>query len=123
MKLSTFLFAGVLAAMALTAYAHEAKGPNGGKLKDVAAGHIEFTHTPGDVAIFATDEADKPLSTISATGRVVIQSGGKTTQAQLTPAEPNKLIAKLDAPLAKGAVVVVSGTVGGKAVQARFTVD
>lgn len=123
MKLSTFIVTAILTVSAVTAQAHEAKGPNGGKIVDFASGHVELTHTADEVTIFATGEADKPLETAGSQGRVVIQSGGKTTQVQLTPAAPNKLVGKLGKPLAKGAVMVLSATVGGKTAQARFTVD
>lgn len=105
--------------------AHEiAAGPNGGKVIDVAGHHLELTHAPANVTIYATDESDKPIGTKGSTGRVVIQNAGKMQQASLAPVEPNRLVAKLDAPLGKGAVVVVSVTFGdGHAVQGRFTVD
>lgn len=123
MKLATFIAAVTLAMSAVTTQAHEAKGFNGGKVAGIANGHMEFTHSPTEVTLYTTDEEDKPIKTAADSGKVIIQSGGKTAQVQLTPAEPNKLVGKLEAPLTKGAVAVVSATVGGKAVQARFTVN
>jgi hypothetical protein len=125
MTLKGILVALAIGASAVAANAHEvAKGPNGGKVVDIAGHHLEFTHTPSELTIYATDEADKPIATAGGKGRAVIQSGSKTAQLQLAPAEPNRLIAKLDAPLAKGAIVVVSTTFSdGHTAQARFTVD
>jgi methionine-rich copper-binding protein CopC len=125
MRLRSLFLALAVSLPAMAAHAHEvAKGPNGGKVAEVAGHHLEFTHAPGEVVIYASDEAHKPLPTAGSSGRAIIQSGGKTAQAALTPAEPNKLAAKLDAPLAAGAVVVVSATFSdGHKAQARFTVD
>ena len=125
MTLKGILAAFAIAAATVAANAHEvAKGPNGGKVVDIAGHHLEFTHTPAELTIYTTDETDKPLATAGGKGRAVIQSAGKTAQLQLAPAEPNKLVAKLDAPLASGAVVVVSTTFSdGHTAQARFTID
>ncbi|MDX2264110.1 MAG: hypothetical protein NW215_03970 [Hyphomicrobiales bacterium] len=105
--------------------AHElAKGPNGGKVVDVAGHHLEFVPSVSEITIYATDEADKPIATEGSKGRAVIQNAGKTSQKDLKPVEPNKFVGKLDAPLIPGAVAVISITFSdGHAAQGRFTVD
>lgn len=125
MKLKSLL-AALAAFFAVTAVeAHDiAKGPNGGKVAEIAGHHLELTHAAAEVTIYASDEAHKPMATAGGSGRIVVQNGGKTTQTALTPADPNRLIAKLDAPLSAGAIVVVSATFGdGHKAQARFTID
>ncbi len=110
---------------ATAAAAHDiARGPNGGKVAEIAGHHLELTHAAAEVTIYTSDEAHKPMPTAGSSGRIVVQSAGTTAQATLAPAEPNKLVAKLEGPLASGAIVVVSASFGdGHKVQARFTID
>jgi hypothetical protein len=125
MTLKSLLVA-LAASLAITAArAHDMpKGPHGGKVAEIAGHHLELTHAAADVTIYASDEAHNAMPTAGSSGRIVVQSGGKTAQAALTPAEPDKLTARLDAPLAAGAIVVVSATFGdGHKAQARFTID
>jgi hypothetical protein len=123
MKLTSLLAALALSGTVAVAYAqHSHDGPNGGHVEDIATGHLEFTHSSSAVTLYLTDKSDKPLNTADAKAGVVIQNKGKTEKADLASSAPNKLVAQISNPLAKGAVVVVSGTVGGKAVQARYTV-
>ena len=117
------LIALALAATPLGASAHElAKGPNGGPLVEASGHHVEMVATGTDLVLFLTGEADTPHASGGAkNARAVVQDGGKTANVQLQPAEPNKLIGSLPAPLGKGARVVVSATLGdGHAIQARF---
>jgi hypothetical protein len=110
---------------ATAAAAHDiAMGPNGGKVAEIAGHHLELTHAGAEVTIYASDDAHKPMPTAGSSGRIVVQSAGKTAQATLAPAEPNKFVAKLEAPLGSGAIVAVSATFGdGHKAQARFTID
>ena len=55
--------------------------------------------------------------------KAIIQVAGKTAQLELLPVAPNKLVAKIETPLAAGAKVVMSGTLSdGHSLQARFVV-
>jgi hypothetical protein len=56
-------------------------------------------------------------------GRAVIQNGGKTTTVNLSPAEPNQFVGKLQMPLGSKARVVFSAKVQGHNLQARFTTN
>ena len=115
----------ILAAALLTgpglALAHEGAGPNGGQIVEVKGHHVEFTVKDKEIVLFLTDENGKPIESKGATGRVVIQDGGKQVTGDLAPVDPNLLSAKLEAPLAAGAKVVVSAKLGdGHDLQARF---
>jgi len=94
------------------------KGANGGKVVNVKGHKLEFVPSPTDVKIYTSDPAT------GAKGRIVIQSGGKTTQVELAPDGADKLVAPLAAPLEKGAIVAVSVSgADGHTTQGRFTVD
>jgi len=112
-----------LAVSPLGAIAHEnAKGPNGGPVVDSSGHHVEMVASGTELVLFLTGDADKPIASAGTKGaRAIVQDAGKTATVQLQPAEPNKLVGALAAPLGKGARVVVSATMAdGHAVQARF---
>ncbi|MDX2266191.1 MAG: hypothetical protein NW215_14620 [Hyphomicrobiales bacterium] len=119
MKLKTVMLAIMLSLSAVPAHAQDgAKGPNGGKMATDKGHKLEFVPSATDVKIYTSDPAT------GAKGRIIIQSGGKTTQITLAPDGSDKLAAPLAAPLEKGAVVAVSVTsADGHITQARFTVD
>jgi hypothetical protein len=112
-----------VAAMPLAAGAHEmAKGPNGGPVVDSAGHHVEMVANGTELVLFLTGEADKPIASAGTkNARAIVQDGGKTGTVPLQPAEPNRLVGALAAPLGRDARVVVSATMAdGHAVQARF---
>lgn len=112
-----------VAVLPWSAAAHEvAKGPNGGPVVDSAGHHVEMVANGTQLVLFLTGDADTPIaSTGTKNARAIVQDAGKTTTIPLQPAEPNKLVGALAAPLGKGARVVVSATMAdGHAVQARF---
>jgi hypothetical protein len=119
----TLVLAAVLGLAAVSgAYAHEtAKGPNGGAVVDVDGHHVEFVPSATAVTFYLTGEADAPMASAGAKVRAITQGAGKTAQIDLKPVEPNKLVGKLTAPLAKGAKVVVTGALSdGHSLQAKF---
>ena len=118
------LAAGLAVATVSAASAHElAKGPNGGPVADTAGHHVEFVYGWSDVAFYLTEETNAPIASAGAKMKTIVQDAGKTAQVELAPAEPNKLVGKLAAPLAKGAKVVVTGTLAdGHSIQAKFVV-
>jgi hypothetical protein len=112
-----------VAAMPLAVAAHEmAKGPNGGPVVDSAGHHVELVANGTELVLFLTGEADKPIASAGTkNARAIVQDGGKTATVPLQPAEPNRLVGALAAPLGRDARVVVSATMAdGHAVQARF---
>ena len=111
----------VLASMS-GAFAHEtAKGPNGGAVVDVDGHHVEFVPSATEMTFYLTGDADAPIASTGAKVKAIAQDAGKTAQIDLAPVEPNKLVGKLAAPLAKGAKVVVTGALSdGHSLQAKF---
>lgn len=121
MKTVTLAFM-LAAAFPMLAGAHEmAKGPNGGQVTEDAGHHVEFTTRDGQVVLFLTDGADKPLTSVKASGRMIVQDAGKQSAIDLIAAEPNILAAKLAAPLTPGSKLAISIKLGdGHDVKARF---
>ncbi len=113
----TIVFLAALAAFPAMAQ-EQLKGANGGKVVNVKGHKLEFVPSATDVKIYTSDPAT------GAKGRIVIQTGGKTIQVELTPDGADKLVAPLAAPLEKGAIVAVSVSgADGHTTQGRFTVD
>lgn len=124
------LLALLVGSIALGGLAHAQapkKGANGGTVV-VSSGHpIEFVTKDQDITFYFLDDDGTPLSTKTMQGRAVVQDGGKTTTVQLSPAEPNKLLGTLTAPLGAKARVALSATVATSGhkhtLQARFTTN
>ena len=118
---NVFLAVALVAAPSFASAHDQAKGVNGGQVVDDAGHHVEFTSKGGEIALFLTDESDKPISAAKATGRIIIQEGAKQSAADLTVMESNMLMAKLAAPLSAGAKLAVTIKLAdGHDVKARF---
>ena len=122
MRLAKILSTLTLMCLPILALAHDVvKGPNGGQVVDDAGHHIEFTTKGDQIALYLSDNTDKPLSSAKATGRVIVQDGAKQATAELAAVEPNILTAKISGPLPAGAKLAVTIKLGdGHDVKARF---
>ncbi len=120
LALSAAFATGVLAAG--DGHKHSAKETNGGQIIDTANGHWELVAKGGELTVYVTDKAVKPVPTKAAKGTATVLVGGKTVKVDLTPAEPNLLKGKGDFVAAKGMKVIVAlDNVGPKPEQIRFT--
>ena len=97
------------------------KGPNGGDVVVMEGHPIEFVTEGQEITFYIVSEDKSPTPTAGATGRAVVQDGGKTVAVDLKPAEPNRLVGQLSAPLGANARVVFAAKVEGHNLQARFT--
>ena len=122
MRITHMIAAFALVAAPSLASAHDvANGPNGGQIVDDAGHHVEFTAKGDQIVLYLSDNADKPISSAKATGRAIVQDGGKQVIGELVASEPNVLSTKLAAPLSKGAKLAVTIKLGdGHDVKARF---
>lgn len=121
MRLTHLVLATALVLGSGAAFAHEGAGPNGGQIVEIQGHHVEFTTKDKEIVLILTDEKSKPIESKGATGHIVILDAGKQATVDLAPVDPNKLSAKLEAPLAAGAKVVVSAKLSdGHELQARF---
>lgn len=128
MRIRTGTSAFVLAlgiVLSVPAAAHDAvKGPHGGQQVSVQDKHLELTTSGAEIAVYVTNAKHEPLALTGATGKAVVQMGGKTSTVELAAAEGNRLAGKAEAPIAKGARIVVSASLaGGFSLHARFVVN
>jgi hypothetical protein len=96
-------------------------GPHGGQMRATAVLHLELVVRPGELLVYVTDHADKPLSTRGASGRAVLLFGAERTETALEPFGANGLRATGRFPVDPKLRAVVSVTLaGGKPQQERF---
>lgn len=101
----------------------QSKGPNGGILVGKDGHETELVVSPTELTLYLIEKG-KVESAKGAVVRAVIQQGGKNTTISMAVVEGKKLVAKLAAPLGKGAIVVVTGKDDhGHAVNARYVID
>lgn len=114
-------FALGVALLALPAYAHQAKGPHGGRVVDAAPYHAELVAKDMAIEIFLSDGSEKPVSPSGFKGVAIFNLGGKAERITLVPSEKGALIGQAVAalpPNPKGAVQLTAPD--GRTATARF---
>jgi hypothetical protein len=115
------LVAGV-ASLALAIPVLAQNGPNGGLVAGAGSHKTELVVGQSELTVYLLEDG-KLHDAKGTTMRAVIQQGGKTTTIDLAVQDGKKLVAKLPAPLDKGAIVVLSGKDHhGDRFNARYTI-
>jgi hypothetical protein len=114
-----------LASMLLTALpatAHEVeKGPNGGRVVEAGANHVELVVKDNAVNVFVTDASEKPVSINGFNGVAIFTISGKAQRIMLEPKEGTRLSGTSPVALpAEPAGVVQITAPDGKTAQGRF---
>jgi hypothetical protein len=106
---------------ALAQHSHGAKGPNGGKLQDVAGQHVELVIAGATLTFYVLDESNKPVNAKGYTGSVLVVSGGNRETLQLEVVGDNTLKTQAKEPLRPdAAVTLLIKTAAGKSGQVKF---
>jgi hypothetical protein len=117
--------AGLIAGLAMLAYAAPGlaqSGPNGGMVAGAGSHKTELVVGQTELTVYLLEDG-KPHESTGTTMRAVIQQAGKTTTVDFADQAGKKLVAKLPAPLDKGAIVVISGKDHhGDRFNARYTI-
>jgi hypothetical protein len=103
--------AGIVAGLVLLAWAVPGlaqSGPNGGLVAGAGSHKTELVVGQTELTVYLLEDG-KPHESKGTTLRAVIQQAGKTTTIDFADQDGKKLVAKLPAPLDKGAIVVLSG--------------
>ena len=112
------------AAVSAAAQTTPRRGPNGGQVVVVDGHPIEMVASGTTLTLYLNEEDGRPAPSARASGRATVQAGGRTATVDLSPAEPNRLVGTLAAPLAAGARVVFNGAMGdGHRITARYVVE
>jgi hypothetical protein len=104
-----------------SAWAHDAKGTNGGRIRDAGPYHVEMVVKSDIVDVFVRDASEKPVAASGFKGTAILVSGGKSQRVLLAPVDGARLsgsatVAFPDQP--KGVVQLTAPD--GKTIQARF---
>ena len=83
-------------------------GPNGGMVTGKGSHQTELVVSPTVLTVYLLEDG-KLHESKGTSMRAVIQQSGKTTTISFADQNGEKLVAKLPAPLEKGAVVVLTG--------------
>jgi len=83
-------------------------GPNGGMVTGKGSHQTELVVSPTVLTVYLLEDG-KPHESKGTSMRAVIQQSGKTTTISFADQYGEKLVAKLPAPLERGAVVVLTG--------------
>lgn len=83
-------------------------GPNGGMLGGTGSHQAELVVAPEQLTVYLLENG-KAHESKGASFRIMVQQEGKTTTINLTDDGGKRLVGKLPAPLAKGAIVVLTG--------------
>jgi hypothetical protein len=111
-----------LALLALSVPGFAQSGPNGGMVAGTGSHKTELVVGPTELTVYLLEDGKLHEST-GTTMRAVIQQAGKTTTVDFADQAGKKLVAKLPAPLDKGAIVVLSGKDHhGDRFNARYTI-
>jgi hypothetical protein len=116
-----FLLIGALLTWAGSAWAHEAKGPHGGRIADAGPYHAELVVKSDVVDVFISDASEKPVATAGFNGTAILVAGGKSQRIVLAPVDGTRLSGSAAAALPnqpKG-VVQLTGP-DGKTIQAKY---
>ena len=116
-----YLLIAALLASAGSAWAHDAKGKNGGRIADAGSYHVEMVVKSEVVDVFITDAGEKPVAASGFKGTAILVAGGKSQRVVLAPVEGTRLSGSATAALpdqSKG-VVQLTGP-DGKTIQAKF---
>lgn len=102
--------------------AAQGAGPNGGMLGGTGSHKVELVVSPSELTVYVLEDG-KTHEAKGVSLRAVIQQSGKTTTVNFADQDGKKLVARLEAPLAQGAVVVISGKDDhGASMQARYVI-
>jgi hypothetical protein len=101
----------------------QTKGPNGGLVSGKGGHQTELVVGAGEITVYLLADGEAH-GTKGVTLRAVAQQDGKTTTIKLTNQDGKKFVAKLPAPLSKGAIVVLTGKDDhGDAINARYVIQ
>jgi ABC-type transport system involved in cytochrome bd biosynthesis fused ATPase/permease subunit len=109
--------------LASPAFAQQKTGPNGGMVAGKDGHETELIVSASELTVYILEEG-KVHSTKGTKVKAVVQQDGKVTPVELKDADGKKLVGTLAAPLAKGAIVVLTGKDGhGHSISSRYVIN
>lgn len=117
---TAFILGFAVALAAVPALAHDAKGPNGGRVTDAGTYHVELVVGGSNVAVFVSDSDSKPVPPTGFKALAILNASGKAQRITLSPSG-GKLAGSADTSLPADVKGVVQLTApNGKTAQGQF---
>ena len=106
---------------AACAWAHDSRGPNGGRVADAGKYHVELVSKSDKVELFVSDGNEKSISATGFKAIAILVVDGKSQRILLEPAGSARLsgTASVVLPAQPKGVVQLTGP-DGKTAQAKF---
>lgn len=103
------------------AFAHDAKGPNGGRLTDAGAYHVELVSKQTEIELFVSDAKEKPVAATGFKGLAILVIDGKPQRIALEPSGVGRLkgVAATPVPASVKGVIQLTAP-DGTVSQAKF---
>jgi hypothetical protein len=120
----TFLLLALLplAAAAQHRHAHDHKPKHGGLIREAAGFVYELKVTAGEIRVWVTDEADKPVPVKGSTAKVTLVDSGSRIEVPLQAGADNRHSAAGAFPVRPGLSALLEVAVGGSNVaRLRYT--
>ena len=115
------LLIGALLSSTGSAWAHDAKAKNGGRITEAGAYHVEMVVKSDIVDVFISDESEKPVAASGFKGTAILMASGKSQRVVLAPVDGVRLSGSATAALPNQPKGVVQLTApDGKTIQAKF---
>lgn len=116
-----YLLMAALLTLSGSAWAHDTKGPHGGRIADAGKYHVEMVVKSSTVDVFVSDASDKPVAISGFKGTAILVAGGKSQRVVLEPVDGTRLSGNAAAALPDQAKGVVQLTApDGKTIQGKF---
>jgi len=116
-----YLLIGTLLAWSGSAWAHDSKGPHGGRITDAGSYHVEMVVKSDVVDVFISDASDKPVAASGFKGTAILVADGKSQRVVLAPVDGKRLSGNATVALPNQPKGVVQLTApDGKTVQGKF---
>lgn len=116
-----YLLIAMFLAVSASGFAHETKGPNGGRMTDAGAYHIEMVAKSDVLDVFISDANEKPIPASGFKGVAILIVEGKSQRIALEPVGTARLSGKVASALPDQPKGVVQLTApDGKTSQGKF---
>jgi hypothetical protein len=112
----------LVAPAAVPQHRHDHKPRHGGLIRETGGFVYELRATPASIAVWVTDESDKPVPTRGSTAKVTLVDSGMRVEVRLAPAGDNRFEAGGAFPVRAGVTALLEVAVGGKTIaRLRYT--
>ncbi len=116
------LLACPLAALAQHRHAHDHKPRHGGLIREAGGFVYELRVTAAEIAVWVTDESDKPVPVRGSSAKVTLIDSGSRVEVPLAPGEDNRHAASGAFAVRPGMSALLEVAVGGRNVaRLRYT--